>query len=437
MTKYLKTSRVCLAGRFNADFDFNPEKLEASSWTRVKMSVKEYNKMSSHYYPSLLHSMVEVDGKEQSSSIDGEDVTKTNEIEVDGKEQSVCRYMMKLEKHDINNLMILKRNDGSTINFPCGIVNIQLWFFPFKMVLFSIEIEEHTESLSDLGLMHSYWKNWSDRYCDFRTKQLDDILSPLSKLTTSKSPSDITYKGTKMRQYQLIETDTLSDELLYELGSFSPIGVVSQTNPKTTFKPSDDYFAKIIRENSLSVFSNWKALALNDSFTVLTIDDFFEMYEFHENFELLYMRCLFEEFYCFDRNNLYREDEKINSVEIEKEISYIEKHYFFDEISYDFLPPLIYKVIAKGLELQKDREQLTQHVKKALTDARQERNSSAVNFVQIFAVFSVFWTIHQMVTTIWPCIEGTVSACFAFVVAIIITAVLLRWPSLLTRIFHN
>ncbi len=415
--KELKTSRVCLAGRFNTDIDPYSDKLEASSWNRIKIPIEKYDKMSSHYYPSLLLSMVEVDGKEQ----------------------SVCRYEMILKKHDVNDLMILKRKDGSTTSYPCAIVNVQLWFFPFGMVLFSIEIEEHTQSLSDLSLMHSAWKNWSDRYEDFHTENLDNLLNPLLKLSKgeSKSPSSITYQGTKIRQYQLIETDTLSNELLYELGSFSPIGVVAQTNPKTAFKPSDDYFDKIIRENSLSVFSNWKALALNDSFTILAIDDFFEINEFHENFEFLYMRCLFEEFYCFDRNNLYRENDKINNAEIENEISFMEKHYFFDDMSYDFLPPLMYRIIAKGLELPKDREQLIQHVKQSLRNDRLERNNIAVNFVQIFAIVSVIWTIRGMLTEISCCFKSELWTVIFFMLSLSCMFVLLKYPQLFTKFLHN
>ena len=234
-----------------------------------------------------------------------------------------------------------------------------------------------------------------------------------------------------MRQYQLLETDTLSDELLYEIGSFSPIGVVSQTDLKTTYKPSTKYYEQIIKENSLSVFSNWKALALNDSFTVLTIDDFFEINEFQENFELLYMRCLLGEFFCFDRNNLYREVDNIDNEKIEKEIKFMEQHYFFDDMSYDFLPPLMYRAMAKGVGLQTDCEQLTQHVMQSLREARREQNNTAANFVQIFAVFSVFWTIHQIIIAVCSPIDKNVESAIALLAGIIssvCTIILLKWP---------
>ena len=429
MDYLLSKSRVCLAGRFNAKQGLKYKELDSSpEWERIKMSTNDYEKMKGHYYQSLLRSMIEIDDEEK---------------------QSVCRYRMKLPEQ-CDNLMLLKKEDGTQISYPCKIKNVCLWFFPYDMILFSIDIEESTDSFSDLTLMHRIWKSWGSNYRDFCTDELDSLLKPLVQLTPSNNPSQINHLGTKIRQYQVIvteinkdefETDTINDNLLYEVGSFSDIGIVADTDHTKSFKPSFDYYHQIIRDNTLSVYSNWKALALNDSFTVLAINDFFLENEFEEEFELLYMRSLLEEFYCFDRNNLYREGHRkgkaVNSKEIESEIAYMEQHYFFDDMSYDFLPPLMYRTMAKGLDLQKDREQLTQHVKQALRDARQERNNSAVNFVQIFAVFSVFWTIHEMIITICPCIEAAISASISFVVAIIITILLLKWPSLLTRLFQN
>lgn len=425
----LNNSRVCLAGRFNARKGLCYKDLDGSSkWKRRKMSKKEYEEMKSHYYPSLLRSMIEIDDEE---------------------EQSVCRYEMTISKYDSNHLMVLKNEAGSIINYPCSIKNIIIWIFPFDIFLFSIEIEDHTDSFEDLRLMHVKWKNWFNNYYDtynvsgelknmgFRTDELDNLLEPLTNLTEEKNPAKLTIEGTKIRQYQLIESNMLSDELLYELGSFSPVGVVAKKDPKASFKPSNDYFAKTIVDNSLSVFSNWKALALNDSFTILAIDDFFRKNEFQENFELLYMRCLFEEFYCFDRNNLYRGGANIDSEKIEGEIAYMERHYFFDDMSYDFLPPLMYGAMAKGLSLQKDYDQLTQHVKQSLAEARQERNNNAVNFVQIFAAFSVIWTIREVFIKIWPCFKGPVSAAVFGGVALLITILLLKCPQYFIWLFQN
>ncbi len=429
----LRQSRVCLAGRFNARQGLKHEDLPLSQWSPVEMSKDVFEKLQSTYYPSLLTSMNSIVGN---------------------KEQSVFRYEMKISGVRDNLIFLPKKNNEGHL-YPCKIINVRLWFFPFEITLFSIEIEEHTDSFSDLTIMHSKWKKWNDEYEAFHTDELDKLLEPLSKLTKSGLPSQITFSGTKIRQYQVVESDVLNDDLIYEIGTFSPIGVVKDDNLTRDYKPSNDYYQMIIKENILSAYSNWKALALNDSFTVMTLDSYYSQSEFDEYYEsgilkdtgyryfdLLYMRCLFEEFYCFDRNNSYREsatnNKKIDFEKIEEEIAYMEQHFFFEDMSYDFLPPLMYRAMAKGLNLQKDREQLTQHVKQSLREARHERDSRAVNFVQIFAAVSVIWTIREMLVAIskdtW---SGPIMAFLFLIVALILIIVLLIWPQLFTKLLHN
>ena len=429
----LRQSRVCLAGRLNARQGLKHEDLPLSQWSPVEMSKDVFEKLQSTYYPSLLTSMNSIVGN---------------------KEQSVFRYEMKILGVRDNLIFLPKKNNEGHL-YPCKIINVRLWFFPFEITLFSIEIEEHTDSFSDLISMHSKWKKWNDEYEAFHTDELDKLLEPLSKLTKSGLPSQITFSGTKIRQYQVVESDVLNDDLIYEIGTFSPIGVVKDDNLTRDYKPSNDYYQMIIKENILSAYSNWKALALNDSFTVMTLDSYYSQSEFDEYYEsgilkdagyryfdLLYMRCLFEEFYCFDRNNSYREsatnNKKIDFEKIEEEIAYMEQHFFFEDMSYDFLPPLMYRAMAKGLNLQKDREQLTQHVKQSLREARHERDNRAVNFVQIFAAVSVIWTIREMLVAIskdtW---SGPIMAFLFLIVALILIIVLLIWPQLFTKLLHN
>ncbi len=430
----LKQSRVCLAGRLNARQGLNHKELPSSQWSPIEMSKEIFEKLQRTYYPSLLTSMNTIAGN---------------------KKQSVYCYEMIITGGS-DNLVHLPQKDNKKNHYPCNIKSVRLWFFKFDIILFSIEIEEHTDSFSDLTLMHSKWKKWNDEYNAIHTEGLDNLLKPLAQLTPNGLASDITFAGTKMRQYQVIESNVLNDDLLYEIGTFSTIGVVNDGNHTRSYKPSDDYYQKIINENVLSAYSNWKALALNDSFTIIALDDYYSKSEFDEYdekgclsdtgyryFDLLYMRCLFEEFYCSDRNNSYREfddnnSKKIDSEKIENEIAYMEQHYFFEDMSYDFLPPLMYQVMAKGLDLQRDREQLTQHVKQSLRDARHERDSRAVNFVQIFAAVSVIWTIREMFAKIWTCLDSNVifAAVFA-ILALGSTILLLIYPQFFTKLFHK
>lgn len=117
-----------------------------------------------------------------------------------------------------------------------------------------------------------------------------------------------------------------------------------------------------MNENSIHAFKNWKGLALMDTFTILGVENSFnEDYANFLYFPLIYLRCIFEKSFCFSRNSAYRRGEK--SEDIVKEIADMERYYFYDNISYNFLPNMLYKVMSKGLCIKEERQELSLQVK--------------------------------------------------------------------------
>ena len=417
-----KYSTTCLVGRFNAKEGFSYQKLEndKENWERNTLKADGLDKLKRKYYPSHINAM----------------------MDVEGEDTIICRYNLKLNDKICLNLIT---------NYKCALKEVSLWFFPYEIVLFTIKFDDSGTDLNSLTKMHGYWKEWGGNYEMFYTTQLEQILEPLAKYTASGNASGLTKENTKIRQYQVVQIDgnVLDDELLYELGTFSPVGVVKNPDPCRSFKPSDDYFKKTIKENSVSVYSNWKGLALNDSFTVLAIDEVYVDSELDKDgdgyryFELLYMRCLFEEYYCFDRNNLFRERESIDVDKQLEEIKAMERNYFYDDLSYDFLPPLMLRAMERGLGLPGDRKELTEHIKQAYKERQdkdeqrrrtqqereereqQRRNEKIVSVVQLLAAFSIFGTIYQLSIAMTGCdsipclagillVVGLVFLCFVF-----------------------
>ena len=409
-------STTCLVGRFNAKEGFSYEQLDndTNNWERVILSKDDYEMLKIKYYPAHITAM----------------------MQVDGENTSVLHYKLKL-----NDKICIKL----ITNYSCELKEVSLWFFPFDIILFTLKFDDSGTKLNDLTKMHSMWKEWSSNYSTFYTARLEQLLEPLSKNTASGKADSLTKEETKIRQYQVLQIDgkELDDDLLYEIGTFSPVGVVKYPDPRRSFKPSDKYFKKTIEENIVSVYSNWKALALNDSFTVLTIDDIYEDSELDEHgdgyryFDLLYMRCLFEEYYCFDRNNLFRNQEFINVDEQLEEIKEMERNYFYDDLSYDFLPPLMLRAIDKGLGLQGDREELTQHIKQSYEEMQDKKEMQrrkiiefVVSMVQVLAVFSISGTVYQLLIASWDCLDCPLTAiitfAIAFVTSVLIISVLIK-----------
>lgn len=399
-------SRVQLVGQLNAK-EMNAETLEGNPnvWHRHRLDKKEFDLLNRTYYTAHILSMVEVQA---------EGDTRLGDL------SAVRRYDLRL-RHRLRRYLHHYFKD-----YPAVIRRISVWFFPCGVILFSIEIDDSGNLLNDITKMHRQWKNWNKDFENFRTEALVQVLKPLTELTEEKDPARLTFQNTKMRQYQVVQVDeeTLRDDLLYELATHSSIGVVANSDPHAFFKPSDKYFNNIIRENSVSAFSNWKALALNDTFTVLSIDGIYQDSELDKDgdgyryFEMLYMRCLVQEYYCFSRNNSYREEKELDAMREEHDIELMEKYYFYDDLSYEFLPPLMYQAMAKGLGLEGDRRELTQHVKQALKDRqrkeeeirncereeRRSRNDKVVTTVKLFAVVTIVASVSNMIVGIQPCL---------------------------------
>ncbi|MBQ6956595.1 MAG: hypothetical protein IJP80_08275 [Bacteroidales bacterium] len=401
-------SRTCLVGQLNVRDGFDCGKLEENPklWRRSLLTEKEFRKLDKKYYTAHLLSMAEV--------------VRDVKVERPCDLSAVRRYDM-IFPEEVDSGDLFK-------DYPCRIERVSVWFFPCEVILFSIEIDDSGRPLNDITLMHGSWKEWDDNYADFGTKSLDNLLKPLSDLTKAPDkPDNLCFQNTKMRQYQVVQCDDdrIDDELLYEVATFSKIGVIGDPNQCARGKPSQDYYEHIMAENSVSAFSNWKALALNDSFTVLAIDGIYSDSELDSHgdgyryFEMLYMRCLVQEFYCFSRNNGYREKSDVDLFAEEHNIELMEKYYFYDDFSYDFLPNMMYQAMVKGLGLQGDREELTLHVKQALREKRRRNNEIVVNSVKIFAVITVFWTLYTMFTTIFECLRGSVTAAIFTVLAFV------------------
>lgn len=343
-------------------------KRESSDWKELT-----FDSLKATYYPAFLNSTLETEGFH-------------TEQDFPGFLKDVCRYDMKMEQ---GQSLRLKKEPN---DYPCRIDSVSLFFYPCDITFFVIEIDDSGTDLDDLTLMHSQWKEWRDMYERFQCNELDELLEPLRSLACGdKSAAHITADGTKPHLYQIVQTDDkeIKDDLLFELGTFMPIGVVKHAESleerKRRLKPTNKYYQHILENNTVAAFYNWKALALNDSFTVLASSENFGEWEQGAwnsiYFPLLYMRCLFEKTYCFNRNDRYRNNTEEQAVEtLLTEIGNMERYYFYEDISYNFLPPMIYKTMARGMDLKTERDELTEHIKYSLRDeSRKQANVKAAN----------------------------------------------------------
>lgn len=170
--------------------------------------------------------------------------------------------------------------------------------------------------------------------------------------------------------------------------------------------PSDEYYNKLIRENTISVFKNWKALALFDTFTVLLKSDSksadrvcFTWKNFY--FRLIYIHSLYQKTMLFDVNRRFRSGEQSKECRKLLHDMKVQEHWYaFSNISYNFLPQLLYKGIDFGLEIDKERESLRKYIEQESERQDQQNEQWIGKLVLYITIITILSALNDGTTFI-------------------------------------
>ena len=351
-------SHYFLVGALNGHI--SPNQL-SGMWEKVN-NADEYAWICSMYYQGHVDAMLDVNEKRPSFLKDVSHYRFIYKHSDDGHGRKISLEGMK------------KNMDKDEFTYHFYLLGFHLYFFPLNIVLLAIEIDDSGTELNELTAAH----NAMTQTYTYKREKLQSELTPIMDLLPSNDVSLVLGIGNKFKLYQVIqlESETIKDSLLYEIGTSSPIGCVGT---KHSLAPSQAYYDSIMNNNVVSAFSDWKGLALMDSFTMIsnaakredwTWNRHFYLWNNHY-FQLIYLRCLLEKTFCSSRNTHYRMTEE--SLDISEEIKNMERYYFYDKISHNFLPNLIYKAMSVGLELKEEREELSKQVKERAAEEKRIR----------------------------------------------------------------
>ena len=380
-TKY---SHAFLVGCFNGDL--KSENLD-KKWKLDKKTKEDYALFLSIYYQSHVDAMIEAE-----SQINKPDFLK-----------DVHHYIYSFQE-DNQNVVLTLNKDKKQIEYKFRLINLHLYLFPLGINLVGIEIDDTGVGLDNLTFAHGKLINWEENISDIEEKiNPKNIFKPLTNLLGGLKLSSLIKDGNNMKIFQIVqcEDDAPDDKLLFEIATFSPISSVGKN---TSNSHSTEYFNKIMKENSVSTFHNWKALSLVDSFTILGGKDFKSWQWENMYYPLIYLRCILEKTYCFSRNNAYRLGQDKDLKELSKEISEMEKYYFYNKFSYNFQPNLVYESMVKGLDVKTEREELSRQIKektKQYNEKKKEREERRRNIItlelSVLTVFSIAWDLCSLI----------------------------------------
>ncbi len=301
------------------------------------------------------------------------------------------------------------------------IPNITFYQAPFGLALFAIRVDidasanDITATISRLRSVDTL----AESNAAFATLVLDPLMGLYRKYAIAAAAiagkdnqscyHSLVEYGNKLKAFQIAVIDysewdnEASDKMLFELGTLAPIG---SYNPEDDYSSSKSYFDSIMSNGKVSVFNNWKALALFDSFTMLghnisenTVANWIENY-----FGMIYISELFVKFYLFRLNNDFRINHK-NAGKLLEQFDDFEYSCWFDNVSYNFLPRLVQRSMEQGLEILTEKERLYQMIAQRKNN-REERDNQKMNnllfYLTLFTTFSMVWDTSSLFNEMYP-----------------------------------
>ena len=203
----------------------------------------------------------------------------------------------------------------------------------------------------------------------FNGKKLNDISSALSQ-----------FSGNKFKHYSIVdfkENDFETDALLFELGTSSKIGSISQGGITA---PSQKYFNSIL-ENKLSCFNNYSGLSLYDSFTIIGNNNYDRSNVYsHSTWDAVYFKIFIYNQFLKSRLQIITNSFSKDSLKSRSLFKTFYNKYYLNKISFNFLPNEIHKTIYNSLEIDVDIDFLRERLN-TLTDQINETQQRQQEFL--------------------------------------------------------
>ena len=132
---------------------------------------------------------------------------------------------------------------------------------------------------------------------------------------------------------------------------------------------------------------------------------------------------MFVKAYCFDRTDKYRhtlnqDDYPLGNMA--KEVRFMERFYFYDNISHNFLPLLINAAIKKGLDIEQERHELSLQIKEAARQKEEEEEKREDRSNKIFGALLSAFTLFSVFCDGASLLDHPVAFCICVLIVIIV-----------------
>lgn len=388
--------------------------LDKSSWVKVIENKQSYKFLCSYFHKSHVDAMIEADGQMRPKFL--------NDVHHYQIDVNAC---IPLSIFDFSNSKLLVLNE-----YKLNIIGLHVYFMPLDITLFAVEIDDSGSDLNELIEAHKFIRNFPIQWEQFNDA-FKNALTPIKELCHDGNLTNLITSGNKLKVFQILMVDqeTYTDEHLYEIGTCSPFGSVGTND---NLAPSEEYYNYIIKENMIAPFKTWKSLSLMDTYTTLIKrpDHFEEEWGKYKitwiksYYHFIFLRVLMQKTFLSSQNIQYRLNH--SNTKIIRGLNRMEQYYFYDNISYNFLPDILNKQMANGMAIHKEKSELFTQIK----EWDNKSTNTIMVILSVFAIFSISNNIYSVVKDIMhkdlPILLYIVSAIALICIAILIIRLIRR-----------
>mgnify|MGYP004442559611 CR=1 FL=1 len=278
---------------------------------------------------------------------------------------------------------------------------IRLHTFCDEQLIFEMRVNNADLTLETLRKQNQTIQmvNWYD---ERQPSQYYDLFRPMVKIYNCLQNSDYEladldsirrtfhkiFVGNKMYIYSVTNAEAdepantdgnyAHDYTLWDLTYNNPIGAAS--DPADHYHPDQHYYAQVMKEDSLHVYSNWAALGILNHFCVLGqgIRDQ-EMGHWKEMRTMLFLNALHVKSYLMLVNEEFREKPK-EFKKLWKNFDNFDKRFNFSTASYTYVPQMIYETMRHSLEVRDEMKVLRERLNRT-NDMVERKSDEQINWL--------------------------------------------------------
>lgn len=422
-----------LCGHFHRDNDVTPEQLSPEGWETITFGDAEAASLKRMFYAEFIDFF-----------------------------SDCCTVMKKSVDVDLQ----LSFRD-SVYGYRIG--DIVVYQMPLGMTLFSVcvkmkvaDLNDVTAVLSSLRMIDNYKNGVQQTFIDTALKPVKNLYD-IAVDNSADEMSALVENGNKLRLFQVVNEKTSDgkpygvvyedkDLLLYQLGSVSKV-----TTGIDEYSPSDEYLEKMLEQSRISIFRNWQAFALMDTFTILAdnapdwlVENWITCY-----FRLIYIHSLFEKCYLFRLNKQLRSVmsqhlspiarfmaamgmRELDIYTLIGEFKQFDQRCRFHKISYNFMPLEMASAIDHGLCISEELDLLDKVIERE-KQRREEANDKMVNtllfILSTLTLGSAIWDFSCLLDQMFPYADYLGSSILGYRTVALL--VLLALAFVVTRLFRK